>query len=110
MEKTAADAERASIKYKQVEFLMNKLGEHFVGTISGITSWGIYVELNENKCEGMVAIQDLSDDNYYFDEERFCIRGRVHKQEFNMGDQLEVEVLSADLIKKQLDFGFVQKL
>jgi ribonuclease R len=110
MEKTAADAERASIKYKQVEFLMNKLGDHFVGTISGITSWGIYVELNENKCEGMVAIQDLSDDNYYFDEERFCIRGRVHRQEFNMGDQLEVEVLSADLIKKQLDFGFVQKL
>jgi ribonuclease R len=110
MEKTASDAERASIKYKQVEFLMNKLGEHFVGTISGITSWGIYVELNENKCEGMVSINDLRDDNYYFDEERFCIKGRVHRQEFNMGDQLEVEVLSADLIKKQLDFGFVQKL
>ena len=110
MEKTAADAERASIKYKQVEFLMNKLGEHFVGTISGITSWGIYVELNENKCEGMVSINELTDDNYYFDEERFCIRGRVHRQEFNMGDQIEVEVLSADLIKKQLDFGFVQKL
>lgn len=76
MEQIAANAERASIKYKQVEFMTERLGQTFDGVISGVTEWGLYVELNENKCEGMIPIRDLDDDYYEFDEKNYRLRGR----------------------------------
>lgn len=79
MEQIAANAERASIKYKQVEFMSDKLGENFMGTISGVTQWGFYVELNDTKCEGLVSINELEGDYYEFDEENYCIVGRHHR-------------------------------
>ena len=79
MEQIASNAERASIKYKQVEFMTERLGQTFDGVISGVTEWGLYVELNENKCEGMIPIRDLDDDYYEFDEKNYCLRGRRQK-------------------------------
>ena len=108
MENRAASAERASIKYKQVEFLNDQEGEQFEGVISGVTEWGVYVELNENKCEGMVAIRDMQDDVYEFDEQNYCIVGRNYKNKYQLGDEVKIEVLRADLVKKQLDFIFVE--
>jgi len=104
MESVAASAERASIKYKQVEFMSDKVGEVFWGTISGVTEWGIYVELDDNKCEGMVGISELEDDYYEFDEENFCITGRHHRKVYQLGDHVRVKVIKANLVAKQLDF------
>ncbi|MBI5220046.1 MAG: ribonuclease R [Bacteroidia bacterium] len=104
MEQRAADAERASVKYKQVEFMSDKIGQEFEGVISGVTEWGLYVELDENKCEGMVPIRELKDDFYIFDEDNFSLIGRHHKQRYQMGDKVIVEILRANLYKKQLDF------
>ncbi|PVX50790.1 ribonuclease R [Balneicella halophila] len=106
-EKLAANAERDSIKYKQVEFMQDKLGEVFEGTISGVTNWGIYVELNENKCEGMIPLRTLEGDQYIFDEDNYCIRGKYHHKKFQLGDQIKVQVAQADLAAKQLDFELV---
>lgn len=108
MEKLAAEAERASIKYKQVQFLQDKVGEEFDGTISGVTEWGIFVELNENHCEGMVRLRDLQDDNYYFDEDNYCLRGKKYGKVLTLGDQVRISVKRADLAKKQLDFALVE--
>lgn len=108
MEQIAASAERASIKYKQVEFMSDKIGIIYDGVISGITEWGIYVELNENKCEGMVPIRDLQDDFYIFDEKNYCIVGRHHRKKFQLGDEITVKVAKANLEKKQLDFVIVK--
>ncbi len=107
MEQKAADAERASIKYKQVEFLQDKIGEQFEGIISGVTEWGIYVEIIENKCEGMVSIRDLDDDFYIYDEENYCIVGRHTKNKYQLGDKVKIEIKNANLVKKQLDFYLV---
>lgn len=107
MEQVAANAERASIKYKQVEFMMDKLGQVFDGVISGVTEWGLYVELNENKCEGMIPIRDLDDDYYEFDEKNYCLRGRRKKHVYSLGDSITVKVARANLEKKQLDFTLV---
>ena len=104
MEEVAAQAERASIKYKQVEFMSDKIGQVFDGVISGITEWGIYVELNDSKCEGMVPMRDLDDDNYEFDEKNYCLRGRRDHHVYQLGDAMRVKVAKADLEKKQLDF------
>ncbi len=104
MEQVAANAERASIKYKQVEFMADKLGQVFDGVISGITEWGIYVELNENKCEGMIPIRDLEDDYYEMDDKNYCLIGRRHHKKYQLGDELTVKVAKANLDKKQLDF------
>ncbi len=104
MEKRASDAERSSIKYKQVEFMSDKIGQVFDGVISGVTEWGIYVELEENKCEGMVHIRELQGDFYEFDEDHFCIRGRRTGKVFQLGDKIQIEVWRANLVKKQLDF------
>lgn len=104
MEQISANAERASIKYKQVEFMMDKLGQVFDGVISGVTEWGIYVELNENKCEGMVPIRDLDDDYYEFDEKNYCLRGRRTNRTYSLGDAITIKVARANLEKKQLDF------
>ena len=104
MEQVAASAERASIKYKQVEFMSEHIGEVYDGTISGITEWGIYVEINENKCEGMVPMRDLGEDYYDFDEKNYCLIGRKRHQRFSLGDPVRIKVACANLEKKQLDF------
>jgi len=108
MEKKAIEAERASIKYKQVEFMMDKIGKQFTGVITGVTDWGMFVELEENKCEGLVAMRELDDDFYEFDEENYCIIGRQFKKIYQLGDQVKVEVIRADLSKKHLDFTLVE--
>lgn len=105
MEQTAANAERASIKYKQVEFMSARLGMVFDGVISGVTEWGLYVEINENKCEGMVPIRDLDDDYYEFDEKNYCLIGRRNKQQYRLGDPITIKVVRANLERKQLDFA-----
>ncbi len=104
MEQLAASAERASIKYKQVEYMSERLGQVYDGVISGVTDWGIYVELNENKCEGMIPIRYLDDDYYEFDEKNYCIVGRHTGKRYQLGDELTVKIAKADLVKKQLDF------
>ena len=103
-EQLAANAERASIKYKQVEFMAERVGQTFDGVISGITEWGIYVELIENKCEGMIPIRDLDDDYYVMDEKNYCLIGRRFHKKYQLGDELTVKVAKANLDKKQLDF------
>ncbi|HET8963605.1 MAG TPA: RNB domain-containing ribonuclease, partial [Chitinophagales bacterium] len=107
MEKLAADAERASIKYKQVQYLQDKIGHEYDGIISGVTEWGIFVELIENHCEGMVRLRDLNDDNYYFDEDNYCLRGRKNGKVLTLGNKVRIEIKRADLVKKQLDFALV---
>ena len=104
MEQTAASAERASIKYKQVEFMAERIGQVYDGTISGITEWGIYVEINENKCEGMIPMRDLGEDFYEFDEKNYCLIGRKRHKKYSLGDAVRVQVVRASLEKKQLDF------
>jgi DNA-directed RNA polymerase subunit E'/Rpb7 len=110
MEKLAADAERASIKYKQVQYLQDKIGQEFDGIISGVTEWGIFVELIDNHCEGMVRLRDLQDDMYYFDEDNYCLRGRKYNKVLTLGDKVRIEIKRADLVKKQLDFALVDRL
>jgi ribonuclease R len=107
MENRAANAERASIKYKQVEFMSDKIGKQYKGVISGVTEWGIYVEIEENKCEGMVPLHELTDDYYQFDEKNYCITGRRSRRRYQLGDEVEIEILRANLEKKQLDFKIV---
>ena len=107
MEQLAANAERASIKYKQVEYMKDRLGKVYEGSVSGVTEWGLYVELDENKCEGMVPMRDLDDDYYEFDEKNYCLVGRRKKHVYQLGDKLTVRVARADLVKKQLDFALV---
>lgn len=109
MEQIAANAERASIKYKQVEFMSERLGQVYDGVISGVTEWGLYVELNENKCEGMIPIRDLDDDYYEFDEKNYCLRGRRKKRVYSLGDGITIRVARANLEKKQLDFALIEK-
>lgn len=104
MEQTAAAAERASVKYKQVEFMGERIGNVYDGVISGVTEWGLYVEINENKCEGMVPMRDLGDDYYEFDEKNYCLIGRKRHQKFSLGDPVQIKVARANLEKKQLDF------
>ena len=108
MEQTAAQAERSSIKYKQVEYMSEHLGETFVGTISGVTEFGIYVEVDENKCEGMIPLRDLDDDYYEFDEKNYRLRGRSHHHCYNLGDSVKIQVARADLYRKQLDYKLVR--
>ena len=108
MEQVAANAERASIKYKQVEFMQDKLGQVFDGVISGVTEWGLYVELNENKCEGLVPIRDLDDDYHEFDEKNYCLIGRRKKRQYRLGDPISIKVAQANLDRKQLDYQLVE--
>jgi ribonuclease R len=107
MEKVAADAERASIKYKQVEFMLDKVGQNFRGNVSGLTKWGMYVELEHTKIEGMIPLQSMDDDNYRYDEKTNRIIGTRYKEVFEFGDPVNVEVFGADLILKQLDFRLI---
>ncbi|KOH44705.1 ribonuclease R [Sunxiuqinia dokdonensis] len=107
MESRASNAERSSIKYKQVEFMKDKIGEIFPGVISGITDWGIYVEL-ENKCEGMVPIRELGDDFYIFDEKNYCLVGKHSNKKYQLGEEVKVEITRANLERKQLDFKLIE--
>ncbi len=104
MEQTAANAERDSIKYKMVEFMGDKLGQCFDGHISGIQSYGIYVEIDENHCEGMVPMHDLRGDYYEFDEAHYCLIGRRHHSKYQLGDPIRIKVARANIEKRQLDF------
>jgi ribonuclease R len=107
MEILAMEAERASIKYKQVEFLQDKVGQVFDGIISGVTEWGIYVEIIENKCEGMISIRGLKGDFYEYDEENYCIRGRRFGKKYQIGDKVKIEVIKTNLLRKQVDFALI---
>ena len=109
MEQLAADAERASIKFKQVEFMADHLGEVYTGIISGVTEWGLYVEIEENKCEGLVPVRDLADDYYDYDEKNYCLVGRRNGNRYRLGDEVKVQVARANLDKKQLDFVLVDE-
>ncbi len=109
-ERRAAEAERASIKYKQVEFLSALIGQEFDGIISGVTDWGIYVELNDNKCEGMLSLRDMTDDHYELDERNYLLRGKRRGRTFRLGDKLRVEVKKTNLVKRIADFKLIEKL
>lgn len=106
-EQLAANAERASIKYKQVEYLADRLGEIYNGMISGVTEWGLYVELDDNKCEGLVPIRDLADDYYDFDERNYCLVGRKTHTRYSLGDRVRVQVARANVEKKIVDFALL---
>ena len=105
MEQVAAQAERDSIKYKMVEFMADKIGNEYDAHISGITSYGIYCEIDENHCEGMVPLHDLDDDYYEFDERNYCLIGRRHHHRYQLGDPVRIVVAKANVEKKQLDFS-----
>ena len=107
MEKRAADAERASVKYKQAEFLQDQVGEIYLGIISGVTEWGMYVEIEENKCEGMVRLRDITDDFYALDEKNYAIIGQRKKKRYQLGDEVQIRVKKVDLAKRQIDFTLV---
>ena len=109
MEKLAIMAERTSIKYKQVEFVRDKIGEVYEGVISGVTEWGIYVEIKENKVEGMVALRNMEDDFYIYDEKNFRIIGRHLGKTYNLGDEVMIKIVNTNIQKKQIDFQFVDE-
>lgn len=109
MEKKAADAERASVKYKQAEYLQDNVGQKFPGIISGLTEWGMYVEIIENKCEGMIRLRDINDDFYVLDEKNYCIIGQRKKKKYQLGDEVLILVRKVDLSKRQIDFLLVQQ-
>ncbi len=108
-EQRAANAERASIKYKQVEYMNDHLGEVYSGIISGVTKWGLYVELDDNKCEGLVPVRDLADDYYDFDEKNYSLVGRRHNNRYRLGNTVKVQVARCNLERKQLDFVIVDE-
>ncbi len=107
MEKRAADAERASIKFKQAEYMLGRVGQTFLGIVSGLTSWGIYVEVVANKCEGMIALRDLPGDHYSFIQEQYTVVGQRTGRRFRLGDELEVMVRGVDMEKRTIDFSIV---
>ena len=107
MESLAAQAERDSIKYMQVKYMENHKNQVFAGTISGVTEWGIYVEINENKCEGLIRARSLKDDYYVFDETTYSLVGEVTKNAYQLGDEVMIRVVNTDLMKKQMDFELV---
>ncbi len=109
MEALAAQAERDSVKYMQVKYMQDHKDEEFLGVISGVTEWGIYVEIIENKCEGMVRIREIKDDYYTFDDKQYALIGEVSKNILQLGDEIYVKVKNADLVKKQLDFHYLRK-
>ena len=108
-EQVAANAERASIKYKQVEFMSEHIGEEYDAVISGVTEWGLYAEINDNKCEGMVPMRTLQDDYYEFDDANYCLIGRRTHRKFTIGDPVRIRIVRANLDRKQLDFELVER-
>jgi len=107
MEQRATEAERTSIKYKQAEYLSDKVGQQFEGLISGVSKWGIWVELVQTKCEGMVSVKSLSDDFYYYDEDNYRYVGQHSGRIYRLGDKVHIKVKAVNLAKKQMDFVFV---
>ena len=107
MERKAIEAERMSVKYKQVEFMLDKVGQEFDGLISGVSKWGLFVEIIGTKCEGMVRLRDLEDDFYYLDEENFQVIGQRYGYQYKLGDKVMIRVKQIDLGKKQMDFDLV---
>ncbi len=110
MEQLAAAAERASIKYKQVEFMSDKIGQEFDAHISGVTEFGIYAEVDENHCEGLINVRFLGDEAFDFDDRNYCLVGRQSRHVFSLGDPIRIKVAQANLFRKQLDYEFVKKL
>ena len=106
----AANAERDSIKYMQVKFMQRYVGQSFDGVVSGVTDWGVFVELDENKCEGMVRIRDLKEDNYYFDPSEYALVGHRTGNQIQLGEKVNVMIKSADLEKRQIDLAFISKV
>jgi len=109
MEYLATKAERDSIKYMQIRFMQDHQDEEFLGVISGVTDWGIYIEIISNKCEGMVSVRDMKDDHYQFDQDQYAMIGKSTKTMYQLGDEVIVKVKNADLVKKHLDFYMVGK-
>jgi ribonuclease R len=107
MERKAVEAERASVKYKQAEYMMDKIGQEFYGLISGVSKWGIYVELIESKCEGMVRLRDLADDYYFLDEDNYQVTGQRSGYQYKLGDKVKIRVKKIDLSRKELDFQII---
>jgi ribonuclease R/exosome complex exonuclease DIS3/RRP44 len=107
MEKTASRAERDSIKFMQVKFLQNRIGEVYEGVISGVTEWGLYVEIVENKCEGLVKVSSIKDDHYIFDEKKYALIGYRSKATYQLGQKVKIKIQRADLERKQMDFILV---
>ncbi|NGY36696.1 ribonuclease R [Flavobacterium sp. XN-5] len=110
MESLATSAERDSIKYMQVKYMQDHKDQEFLGVISGVTEWGIFVEIIENKCEGMVRIRDIKDDYYTFDDKQYALVGATSQKLLQLGDEIYVKVKNADLVKKQLDFNFIRRI
>jgi ribonuclease R len=108
MERRAMEAERTSVKYKQVEFMSDKIGMVFDGVISGVTEWGLYVELKENMCEGMVPLRDLKDDYYELDEKTYSLIGKANKHRYRLGDPVRIKVVRVNLDRKIMDFTLEQ--
>ncbi|MCB0375322.1 MAG: RNB domain-containing ribonuclease, partial [Sinomicrobium sp.] len=109
MENLAVNAERDSVKYMQIKFMEDHNEQAFTGVVSGVTEWGIYVEIVENKCEGMVRIRDIRDDYYIFDEKQYALVGQVTKNSYQLGDEVVVRVKHTDLVKRHLDFELLGK-
>jgi VacB/RNase II family 3'-5' exoribonuclease len=107
MEKKASTAERNSIKFMQVKYLKNKLGENFSGVITGVTDWGLYVELEKNKCEGLVKINSIKNDYFSFDKKTHSLIGNSTNIKYQLGQKVNIKIMKADLEKKQLDFSLV---
>jgi len=108
MEKLSTDAERSSIKYMQVKYLMGKVGQEFMGAVSGVTDFGMFIELKDSLCEGLVSMRDLKDDHYELHKETFSLVGKRTKKRFQLGDSIKVRVRNVDLVKKQIDFQLVK--
>nr|MCR5191961.1 RNB domain-containing ribonuclease [Bacteroidales bacterium] len=109
MEKKAADAERTSVKYKQAEYLSDKIGKVFDANISGVSKWGIYAEIEGNKCEGMIPIGSLKGDYYMLDEDNYQVIGRRYGKCYKLGDAVKIRVRNVDMLKKQIDFDLVEE-
>ena len=107
MEKQAEEMERQSVKYKQAEYLQDKIGQLFEGLISGVSKWGLYVELKGNKCEGLVRYDDMPGDYYYLDEENFRVIGQESGRVLQLGDEVKVIVKNVNLLKRQMDFELI---
>ena len=109
MEQVAEQAERASIKYKQVEYMSERMGIPYQAHISGVTEWGIYAEIDQNKCEGLIPIHDLDGDYYEFDPKNFCLIGQRNHKRYSLGDPIVIEVKNCNLKKKQMDYIISKK-
>jgi ribonuclease R len=107
MERKAESAERMSVKYKQAEFMVDKVGQIFDGLISGVSKWGIFVEITGTKCEGMIRLRDMYDDFYYLDEENYQVIGSQKGQQYKLGGKVRIKVKKVDLPRKQMDFVLV---